>query len=93
MKKRLRPGQIVCSSQGRDKGQYYLVFSADENFAYLCDGEAKKLDNPKKKNIKHIKPTKLGSTIIARKLKENKKINDQMIYHSLHEYKKRYKGS
>ncbi len=48
-------GDIVISTKGRDKGRVYLVYSSiDENFVLLVNGESRKIDNPKKKRIKHI---------------------------------------
>lgn len=46
---------IVESTKGRDIGKLYIVTKLEGNFAYLCDGKTKNLDNFKKKNIKHIK--------------------------------------
>lgn len=93
MTNKIQIGQIVCSTQGRDKGQYYLVLGVNEKSASLVDGKAKKLDNPKKKNLAHLLTTPVTITEIANKIKNNIKINDQMIYHSLYEYKKGIKGS
>ncbi|MGE5558890.1 MAG: RNA-binding protein [Bacillota bacterium] len=52
----LRPGQLVYSTQGRDRGQAYLVYQnvAKTNFVLLVDGKKRTLKNPKKKNIKHL---------------------------------------
>jgi len=93
IKKEIQIGQIVRSTQGRDEGQYYLVLNVNENSANLVDGKAKKLNNPKKKNIAHLEGTSVINTEIASKITNNIKINDQMIYHSLYEYKKDLKGS
>lgn len=46
---------IVESTKGRDIGKLYLVIKLDKNFAFVSDGKIKKLDNLKKKNIKHLK--------------------------------------
>ena len=92
-KKDIKIGQIVRSEQGRDEGQYYLVLKVNDNSANLVDGKAKKLDNPKKKNIAHLQATSVINTEIANKITNNIKINDQIIYHSLYEYKKELKGS
>lgn len=92
MKKDIQLGQIVRSAGGRDTGQYYLVFEIGEKSAKLVDGKAKKLNNPKNKNIAHLEATSVIITEIADKIKNKVKINDQMIYHSLYEYKKELKG-
>ena len=92
MKNELKIGQIVCSTQGRDKGEYYIVLTASSNNCCVADGKYKKINKPKKKNIAHIAATPVVITEIAQKLGSNQKINDQMIYHSLYEYKKGLKG-
>lgn len=49
-------GRLVCSMQGRDSGRYYLVVgSVNETRVQLADGEVRKADNPKTKNVKHLK--------------------------------------
>lgn len=49
-------GRLVCSMQGRDSGRFYLVVgSVNETGVLLADGEVRKVVNPKRKNIKHLK--------------------------------------
>lgn len=48
-------GQIVKSKVGRDAGRIFLVFKViDDDYLYLVDGSLRKLNNPKKKKIKHL---------------------------------------
>ena len=92
MKNNIQIGQIVFSTQGRDKGAYYIVLTASSNYCYVADGKYKTIKKPKKKNITHVEATPVIITEIAKKLVSKTKINDQMIYHSLYEYKKGLKG-
>ena len=56
------PGRIVISTQGHDAGRWYAVVSVlDDRFVLLCDGETRKLEKPKKKQVKHL--TALPMTI------------------------------
>ncbi|MBM7853848.1 ribosomal protein L14E/L6E/L27E [Desulfohalotomaculum tongense] len=49
-------GQLVCSTAGRDKGKLYLVIgSAEDNRVWVADGSVRRVENPKKKNIKHLR--------------------------------------
>lgn len=49
-------GRLVCSMQGRDSGRYYLVVdTVNETKLLLADGEVRKVENPKIKNVKHLK--------------------------------------
>ena len=50
------PGRVVISTQGHDAGRWYAVMSVlDERFVTLCDGDTRKLEKPKKKQVKHIR--------------------------------------
>ena len=53
----LRPGTVVKSVCGHDKG-FYIVLSADNRFAYIVNGKSRKLDSAKKKNLCHLSVTK-----------------------------------
>lgn len=48
-------GQVVKSKAGRDKDKLYLILSiVDKNYVTVVDGKLRKLENPKKKKIKHL---------------------------------------
>ena len=47
-------GQVVKSLAGRDKGYLLTVISADEAHVFVCDGKERPLNNPKRKNPRHI---------------------------------------
>ena len=48
-------GQVVKSRAGRDKGNIFLVVDiVDDEYVLISDGDIRKLDNPKKKKIKHL---------------------------------------
>ncbi len=53
----LKEKSIVESIKGHDKGRLYVVIKLEHEFAYLCDGDYRTFDNPKKKRIKHLKDT------------------------------------
>jgi ribosomal protein L14E/L6E/L27E len=47
-------GCIVRSKAGRDVGKCYVIIDIHNEYVYLVDGNIRTLDNPKKKNRKHI---------------------------------------
>lgn len=53
----LSRGRITFSSAGHDKGKSFIIVDFDERFAYISDGKSRKLKNPKKKSLKHLKLT------------------------------------
>ena len=49
-------GKVVLSSKGKDKDQIYVVTNViDDKYISLSDGNAKTVQMPKKKNLKHVK--------------------------------------
>ena len=50
-------GRIVRVKAGREKNSWMVVLHRDEKYLYLADGKERKLEKPKKKNIKHISIT------------------------------------
>ncbi|HOB64188.1 MAG: RNA-binding protein [Clostridiales bacterium] len=82
--KSIEVGTIVYSIRGRDSGRFYIVVEVvDDKFIKIADGELRRIDKPKLKQIKHVKTD--GSSIpkLAEKLKEGKKIFDAEIRSSL----------
>jgi len=48
-------GQVVESTAGRDKGFHMIVFSIiDSKYVTIVDGRQRKVENPKKKKLKHL---------------------------------------
>lgn len=53
-KPEVQMGQLVRSKAGRDKDHYYLVLGREDDILYLADGRARSIENPKRKNIRHV---------------------------------------
>lgn len=51
-------GMLAWSLAGHDRGKLYVIVGADEEYAWLCDGRLRPLENPKKKKWKHIQVMK-----------------------------------
>jgi len=48
-------GDLVLSKSGRDKERLFMIVGIiDEAYVYIADGSLRKLENPKKKKIKHL---------------------------------------
>lgn len=78
-------GDIVISTMGRDRGLYFIVVKVEENYVYLVDGALRKIDNPKKKKIKHIELTTMHEENIANRVINRHKITNQDIKKALKE--------
>ena len=53
----IKCGSIIISSAGHDSGRPMVVVGAEGGFVFVADGKERKLDSPKKKNIKHVRRT------------------------------------
>ncbi|HEY8450448.1 MAG TPA: KOW domain-containing RNA-binding protein [Bacillota bacterium] len=53
----LRPGQLVTSRAGRDKGKpFFVIRVLDERYVEVADGETRSGSRPKRKNVRHLQP-------------------------------------
>ncbi len=76
-------GDIVISTAGRDKDRVYLIKEVEDNHSLLVDGNFKKLQNPKRKRLKHLKHSGIKIESIAEKLLNDKKVFDTEIYSAI----------
>ncbi len=78
------PGRLVCSTAGRDRGKFYLIFNVlNPNMVQVVNGEERKICAPKKKNIKHLKPYPQLAIEIVEKKNAGEKITDLEIKKAL----------
>lgn len=81
-------GNLCKSTCGRDNGNIYLIYQATPTEVFLVNGDARKIKNPKKKNIKHIELLDAKSLAIQEKIAENLKVFDSEIYSFIKNFKK-----
>lgn len=77
-------GRVVLSRAGRDQGHVFVIMDViDENYVAIANGCQRKVDNPKKKKIKHLvaKPELLEE--ISKKISEKKRIFDSEVRNKL----------
>ncbi|MGN0107543.1 MAG: RNA-binding protein [Hominilimicola sp.] len=79
-------GSIVRSIAGRDKGDLFIVLSREGEFAYLANGELRKVDRPKKKKLKHLQGTNSVSEFIQNKLEAVGKVTNSEVRKALAEF-------
>lgn len=77
-------GQIVVSRAGRDTGKKFVVVRVlDLLFVEISDGDLRRIENPKKKKIKHLEITCEKVESLEEKLKSNSKITNAEIRKAL----------
>ncbi|NLX89134.1 MAG: RNA-binding protein [Syntrophomonadaceae bacterium] len=59
-------GRVVYSKTGRDKGRMFIIVGVmGDRFVTLADGDLRKIEKPKLKNIKHVQFTGIRADEIA----------------------------
>jgi ribosomal protein L14E/L6E/L27E len=53
----IKLGMIVKSVYGHDSNRFYVVVRLEGKFAFIVDGKTRKLEKPKRKNVKHLNKT------------------------------------
>jgi ribosomal protein L14E/L6E/L27E len=59
---------IIVSLAGRDKGKYFFVLNVDGGYALLADGKTRRLENPKRKKLKHLRLAARMDSMVANKI-------------------------
>lgn len=81
---RLQPGRIVNVLRGRDAGKYAVVIGlVDEKFVWIADGDKRKFDQPKKKNILHLHLTEYVSNEVADSIRDTGRVTNGKIRFAL----------
>ena len=65
---------IIESLAGRDKGKFFYVIDVEENFVLIADGKGRKLENPKRKKLKHVRRVTRTETRVALKIQNGDKV-------------------
>lgn len=78
-------GLIVKTILGHDKNEVFAIIAKEGNFVYLVNGKNKTIDNPKKKNVKHL--VKLGESVEIKNLISDKKLSNSYIIKCLKDYR------
>ena len=78
-------GSVVRSIAGHDKGDYFIVLSLKDGYAYLADGKLRKAELPKKKKLKHIQKSGKIAVDLKERLDNNKPIENHELRKALAE--------
>ncbi len=70
-------GQVVKTLRGRDQENFAVIVGIiDERFVLIADGDKRKFDQPKKKNVLHLEFTDFVSSEVASSLQETGRVTN-----------------
>ena len=65
---------IVVSTAGRDCGKLFYVIETDGAYVLIANGKERKLENPKRKKLKHVRRVSRTESRVARKILSGDKL-------------------
>lgn len=83
-------GQMVRILKGRDGGQLAIIVKIeDHRFVWLADGDKRKFDSPKKKNIRHLHCYQDISTVVQESIHETGRVTNGKLRFALNKFREK----
>jgi|SRR5690625_1012022 len=80
-------GQIVQVTYGRERNQIAVIIEIiDDRYVLLADGDKRKFDRPKRKNINHFKLTPFISDEVKESLLETGRVSNGKLRFAVAKY-------
>jgi large subunit ribosomal protein L14e len=80
-------GQIVRILRGRDLNKYAVIIAiVDQRFVWIADGEKRKFDQPKKKNLLHLQLQDVISQEVVNSLLETGRVTNGKLRYALNKF-------
>lgn len=81
-------GQVVYSKAGRDEGKVFVITKIiDQSYVCVSDGDLRRVENPKKKKLKHLVITSVILDNVAQKLSSGYKLSNADIRKAIADFK------
>ena len=73
-------GQLVIATAGRDANKKFIITCIiNDQYVYISDGDSRKIENPKKKKLKHLKLTEYISDEVIQGLQQKRSFTNSVI--------------
>ncbi|MWC28263.1 KOW domain-containing RNA-binding protein [Paenibacillus sp. MMS18-CY102] len=80
-------GQIAFVLRGKDEGGYAVIIGiVDNRFVLIADGDKKRFDRPKKKNIAHLVLQPVVSTEVADSMSETGRVTNAKLRYAIQKF-------
>lgn len=82
-------GQIVRVTHGREQNQVAVIIKIiDDRFVLLADGDKRKYDRPKRKNLNHLEGTPFISKEVRESLLETGRVSNGKLRFAVAKYER-----
>ncbi|WP_166245944.1 KOW domain-containing RNA-binding protein [Paenibacillus turpanensis] len=80
-------GQIARTLKGRDQEKYGVIIGIiDERFVWIADGDKRKFDQPKRKNLLHLELFDTVSTEVASSISETGRVTNGKLRYAVSKF-------
>lgn len=80
-------GQIVKVLRGKDEESYAVIIAIiDERFVLIVDGDKRRFDSPKKKNVLHLQLQPAISQEVTTSLQESGRVTNAKLRYVIQKY-------
>lgn len=80
-------GRFVKVRQGRDQGKIAVIVGiADNKFVFIADGDKRKFDQPKRKNVLHLELQEAVSHEVVESLSESGRVTNSKLRYIIKKY-------
>nr|WP_205517010.1 KOW domain-containing RNA-binding protein [Paenibacillus sp. SYP-B3998] len=80
-------GQIVKVLRGKDPGEYAVIVGiVDSRFVWLADGDIRKFDQPKKKNLSHLQLQESISSEVESSIRETGRVTNGKLRYAISKF-------
>lgn len=80
-------GQIVKVLRGKDEESYAVIIALlDERFVLIADGDKRRFDSPKKKNVLHLQLQPAISQEVTSSLQESGRVTNAKLRYVIQKY-------
>lgn len=80
-------GQIAFVLRGKDEGGYAVIIGiVDERFVLIADGDKKRFDRPKKKNIAHLELQTVINTEVVNSMNETGRVTNAKLRYAIQKF-------
>ena len=76
-------GCFATSIAGHDHNNIYVIIDADDEYVYLVDGKIRKVNNPKKKKLKHFQLIIITDDTISGSINNNVALSNEDIKYAI----------
>lgn len=70
----IRISDVVVSTAGRDRGEWFYVIAEEPDYLMLANGKDRRLEKPKRKKRKHVQKVLRSETRVAAKILSGDKV-------------------